>query len=175
MLTGLISLLAGALLVLNIFRKGWVLPGIAVGLWGLVAVVAAFHASVPGRSELWRYAPLPPLAIWIASSGLGCLAHGLGLGPPGDRLGESASCFMFIVVASLPLALLLLLALRRARPLEPIVVALVATLGVAAISAFVLEFFHPFDTTVIDLLSHLAAVATLVLLGAFARRLLGAR
>lgn len=36
----LISLLAGALLVWNIFRKGWVLPGIAVGLWGLVAVVA---------------------------------------------------------------------------------------------------------------------------------------
>lgn len=36
----LISLLAALLLVLNIWQRGWRLPIIAVGLWGLVAVVA---------------------------------------------------------------------------------------------------------------------------------------
>lgn len=140
---------------------------------GIVAVLAAFQLSVPDRGYLWRYAPLPPLLLWIASSGLGCIAHGLGLGPPGGRLGESTSCFVFIVLVSAPLSTLLLLALRRARPIEPLAVALTATLGVAALVAFVLEFFHPFDSTVVDLLSHFAAVATLVLLGSAAQRMLG--
>jgi uncharacterized membrane protein (UPF0182 family) len=36
----LISLCAGALFVVNIFRRGWTLPAVAVGLWMFVAVVA---------------------------------------------------------------------------------------------------------------------------------------
>ena len=36
----LISLAAALLLVFNIFRRGWTLPVLAVGLWGLVALVA---------------------------------------------------------------------------------------------------------------------------------------
>ena len=76
-------------------------------LTGITAIVAAFHLSLPDRTSLWRYAPLPPLALWIATSGLGCLQYGVGLGPAGARFGESVRCFMFIVVASVPLAVLL--------------------------------------------------------------------
>lgn len=36
----LISLLSCALFIVNIWRRGWVLPIVAVGLWGFVAVVA---------------------------------------------------------------------------------------------------------------------------------------
>jgi uncharacterized membrane protein (UPF0182 family) len=36
----LISLLSCALFIVNIWRRGWVLPVVAVGLWGFVAVVA---------------------------------------------------------------------------------------------------------------------------------------
>ena len=36
----LISLLAAVLLIVNIWRRGWVLPVIAVGLWAFVAIVA---------------------------------------------------------------------------------------------------------------------------------------
>lgn len=36
----LISILAAVLLIVNIWQRGWRLPVIAVGLWGLVAVVA---------------------------------------------------------------------------------------------------------------------------------------
>jgi uncharacterized membrane protein (UPF0182 family) len=36
----LISLLAALLLIINVWQRGWRLPVIAVGLWGLVAVVA---------------------------------------------------------------------------------------------------------------------------------------
>ena len=141
-------------------------------LTGITAVLAAFYLSLPDRTRLWRYAPLPPLLLWIATSGLGCLQYGSGLGPAGDRFGESSHCFVFIVLVSAPLAVLLYAVLRRARPLEPLPVALSAALGVAALAAFVLEFFHPFDTTVIDLSAHLAAVAAVVALAALSRRAL---
>jgi len=49
-------------------------------------------------------------------------------------------------------------------------VAAMGTLGVAASAACVLEFFHPFDVTVIDLALHLAAVAAVILIGAALRR-----
>jgi uncharacterized membrane protein (UPF0182 family) len=36
----LISLLSCALFIVNIWRRGWVLPVVAVGLWGFIAIVA---------------------------------------------------------------------------------------------------------------------------------------
>jgi len=178
---GLVTLLAGAAVL------RWANPAIisartaeprlalecaAALLTGVTAVLSAFYLSLPDRTSLWRYAPLPPLLLWIATSGLGCLQYGSGLGPAGDRLGESSHCFMFIVLTSAPLAALLYFVLRRARPLEPLPVALSAALGVAALAAFVLQFFHPFDTTVVDLSAHLAAVAVVVALAALSRRVL---
>ena len=70
----------------------------------------------------------------------------------------------------MPLAVALFWMLRRARPIAPLPVAALGTLGVAATAAFVLEFFHPFDVTVIDLSAHLAAVGLVVLLGMAWRR-----
>lgn len=145
----------------------------AMLLTGIVAVVAAFHASIPGRNPAWRWAPLPPLLVWLAGSGLGCLHNGLGLGSGPERFGESPGCFLFIVITSLPLALGLGWLLRRARPLEPLPVALLGALGVAALAGFVLQFFHPFDTTVIDLVFHAAAVGTVLALAGGLRRILG--
>jgi hypothetical protein len=148
------------------------LESAAMLLTGITAVIAAFHLSLPDRSSLWRYAPLPPLAVWIATSGLGCLEHGLGLGPAGDRFGESAGCFRFIIGVSLPLAVLLYAVLRRARPLEPLPVAISAALGVAALAAFALQFFHHFDTTVVDLALHSAAIGVVIAAAALSRRVL---
>jgi len=152
---------------LNVFASRNAEPRMALEcaatlLTAVTAVVAAFHLSLPDRTSLWRYAPLPPLALWIVTSGFGCLHTGLGLGPPGARFGESSRCFLFIVLVSLPLTAVLFGVLRRARPLEPLPVALTAALGVAATAAFVLQFFHPFDITVIDLGLHLAAIGVVV-------------
>ena len=44
------------------------------------------------------------------------------------------------------------------------------TLGVAATAATLLQFFHPFDVTVIDLGFHVAAIALVMLVGTALRR-----
>jgi hypothetical protein len=148
---------------------------IATGLTAIAAVIAAFELSVPGHSPLWSALPLPPFLLWLGSSGLGCLANGLSLHGPNGFAGESYHCFAFIVGASVPLAAGLFWMLRRARPIAPLPVAAMGTLGVAATSAFILQFFHPFDVTAIDLALHLAAVALVILIGtAWRRKLLAA-
>ena len=147
----------------------------AAGLTGISAIVAAFMLSVPGRAPLWAALPLPPFAAWLAVCGVGCLRNGWSLHGPGGFIGGSSHCFAFIVAVSVPLALALFAVLRRARPIAPLPVAVLGALGVAALADFTLEFFHPFDVTVIDLALHLAGIGVVVLLGIGLRaRLLGA-
>lgn len=142
----------------------------AIGLTAVAAILAAFQISIPDRSARWAWLPLPPFLVWLGASGLGCLRSGLLFHTHGTAIGESSHCFLFIVAVSVPLAVLLFAMLRRARPVNPIPVAAMGTLGVAASAAFLLEFFHPFDVTAIDLAMHLAAVAALILLGMALRR-----
>ncbi len=129
---------------------------------GIVAIVAAFHLSVPDRSPRWAFLPLPPLALWVASSGYACYQNWIVVGSDGWEWGESATCFQIIVGISVPLAVTLLILLRRARPLNPVRVAAVAGLGVAAVAAFLLRFFHPFDVTFMDLSVHAVAIGLVV-------------
>jgi len=131
-------------------------------LTGVAAVVAAFNLSLPDRSRLWALLPLPALALWITSSGYSCYRHWIAFGPEGWEIGESSRCFVFILAAGVPLGASLLLLLRRARPLSPLPVAALGGLGVAGIAAFLLQFFHPFDVTFMDLGVHLVAVALVV-------------
>ena len=113
---------------------------------------------------------MPTLLLWLGASGLGCLRNGFGLQGADAPLGHSTHCFVFIVAVSVPLAALLFAMLRRASPLNPLPVAALGTLGVAASAAFLLEFFHPFDVTVIDLGMHLAAIGAVIAVGTTLRR-----
>jgi hypothetical protein len=132
------------------------------GLTGILAVIAAFQLSLPDRAARWALLPLPALGLWIASSGYSCWRHWISIGPQGWEIGESWHCFRFILGVSLPLAASLIVLLRRARPLAPVRVAAMGALGVAAIAAFILQFFHPFDVTFMDLGIHAVAVAIVV-------------
>jgi hypothetical protein len=165
---------------LGIFMHRFAAPRVAVedaatALTAITAIIAAFELSVPGRSPRWALLPVLPLLLWLGASGLGCLRNGLSLHGAAGFSGESPHCFAFIVGTSVPLALGLFWMLRRAHPIAPLPVAALGTLGVAASAAFMLQFFHPFDVTVIDLALHLAAVALVVVVGMLWRRpLLGA-
>jgi len=133
---------------------------------GILAVFAAFELSLPDRSWRWALLPLPTLLLWIASSGYSCWQHLIVHGPGGWAIGESGQCFRFILSASLPLGVALLLMLRRAHALAPVRVAALGALGVAALAAFLLQFFHPFDVTFMDLGIHAVAVGLVVLIAA---------
>lgn len=135
---------------------------VATLVTGILAVVAAFQLSLPDRSPAWAVLPLPSLALWIGSSGYSCYRNWIVTGPTGWELGESANCLMFILGVSVPLSVSILLVLRRAMPLEPVRVAAMGALGVAALAAGALQFFHPFDVTFLDLGVHIGAIALVV-------------
>jgi hypothetical protein len=63
---------------------------------------------------------------------------------------------------SLPLSALLILLLRRACPLRPVLTAVLVGLASAAASASLLEICHAFDAAATDLLLHALAVALVV-------------
>jgi hypothetical protein len=121
------------------------------------AVIAAFHLAVPGRSATWMLAPLPFLALWLAVSGYGCLVH-----VDSGSWRESRDCFVFLVSLGAPLGASLFLLLRRAAPLAPVRVGLMGALGAAASAAALLQFFHPFDVTWIDLGTHAVAITSVL-------------
>jgi hypothetical protein len=127
---------------------------------GVAGVLAAFELSLPDRRPAWTLVPLPFLALWIAASGTSCYEHLLN--GEGWASAESLRCFIFILGISIPLGLSLALLLRTANPLAPVRVAVIGGLGVAALAAFLLQFFHPFDVTFLDLAIHALAVIIVV-------------
>jgi hypothetical protein len=131
---------------------------------GCLAVVAAFHLSLPDRSRLWALLPAPSLAVWLAGGGLGCYRQWQADPQTSWMVGESTGCLIFIVAVGLPLAAALLWSLRRARPLAPVPVAVLGGLGTAALSAFLLQFFHPFEINFMDMVVHAVAVAIVVVI-----------
>jgi hypothetical protein len=129
---------------------------------GLAAIIAAFYLSLPDRSRFWMLLPLPPLLLWLASSGYGCYQNWAAYDPMGWRLGRSSDCFVFIITMSIPVAVALYIALRRALPLDPLRVMVTGGLGVAGLAAATLQFYHPFDVTLVDLAVHVFAVLLVV-------------
>ena len=145
----------------------------AMSATAIVAIVGAFTLSIPGRSKRWIAAPIPFFAGWLLVSGLGCYGDFVRRGRIEWEFGESLHCLSFILVTSAILAPFLVWRLARAKPIDPLPVALLGGLGVAAISALVLQFFHPFTVTFIDLAVHLFAILVVVaIMGLLNRRTL---
>ncbi|MEO6341377.1 MAG: NrsF family protein [Caulobacteraceae bacterium] len=134
----------------------------ATALTGLAGVIAAFHLALPDRPRTWALLPLPFLAVWLSTSGLGCYQAWIARGPDGLTSGPSLHCLLFILATSLPVGGFLFWSLAKARPLFPTSTAVVGGLGVAALCAFLLQFFHPFEVTLMDLALHLVAISLVV-------------
>jgi hypothetical protein len=79
-------------------------------------------------------------------------------------------CLIFIVGAGILVGAPLLWRLSRARPIDPLPVALLGGLGAAAFAALLLQFFHPFAVTAIDLGLHFTAVLIVLALASLTRR-----
>ena len=137
----------------------------------ILALCGAFALSVPGGSRAWTVAPLPAFLLWIGLSGAGCYDLLLRRGLGGWGAVGGGDCFLFLLAASLAVGMPVLWLLSRARPIEPLAVAALGGLGVAATAAALLQFFHPFPVTVIDLVLHLLAVLIVVAAAALLRRL----
>lgn len=142
----------------------------AMLLTGVLAVLGAFFVSIPGRSQRWLFAPLPSFALWIGLSGLGCYQDLLRTGPGGWALGHSMDCLTFLLGTAVLVGLPLFWWLSRARPVNPLPVAAIGGLGAAALAAFLLQFFHPFALTVVDLAVHFLAVLLIVTVTTLSRR-----
>lgn len=134
----------------------------------LCAALAAFQTSVPGRSPFWALLPLPPLALWIGASGLGCLRAWIA---PDSNLADAAEmrgCMVFLLGVSLPLSALLVVMLARACPMRPNLTAALGGLATAAAAATLLVPFHPHDATATDLAVHAFGVLLIVALNGLA-------
>ncbi len=129
---------------------------------GAAAVTAAFFLAIPGRTRNWLWAPALPLAAWLGLSSMGCWQDLVRRGDGGLELGHSADCLWFILGASVALGVPIVWRLARARPIDPLPVAAMAGLGIGALAAFLLQFFHPFAVTFLDLAVHLAAILIVV-------------
>jgi hypothetical protein len=132
-------------------------------LTAALATMAAFQLSVPDGKTTWALLPIPGALLWVSASGLGCLRTWLVPGTHDASLAEAKDCFVFIVGLSVPLSAVLILMLRRGYSLRPNLMGVMGGLAVAAASATLLNFFHPFDAAATDLSVHAVAVAVVIL------------
>lgn len=140
---------------------------------GVLAAVAAFMVSLPDRSRLWPLLPIPPLLVWLSTVGYQCLTGWIALDPNSVQLGEAARCFATLVLTGLPLSLAMLLMLRHAAPLRPMLTIITGSLAVGAITAAALSLFHELDATIMILMWNIGTATLIVgLAGALNRRLL---
>jgi hypothetical protein len=143
---------------------GW--AGMGAVITAITAAWAAFALGVPGRRAIWAWLPLPGALLWIGASGLGCLREWVAPGTQVASMHQSADCLIFIISFSIPLSALLIVLLRRACPLRPVLTAVLIGLASAAASASLLEICHSFDAAATDLLTHALAVAVVVAVNA---------
>lgn len=145
-------------------------PGFVIGmaaslLTGVLAAVTSFMLNLPDRTRAWILLPLPSLLTWLVVSGYGCLTNWVDIGPAGLQLGETARCFATLVITGLPLSLLMFAMLRHGALLRPNLVALSASLAVAAMTASALSLFHTLDASVMILVWNFGTTMLFLMLG----------
>jgi hypothetical protein len=159
-------------LMLRLHQPVFVASVLAAALTGVLAAVAVFVASIPGRSLQWLLLPAPALLTWMSTIGYGCLTDWVNIGPDGMSLGETARGFATLALTGIPLSLTMLIMLRHVARLAPAPIAMMGSLAVSAMTVVALSLFHPLDATAMILMWNFGIAAVLSLGGArYGRRL----
>lgn len=126
---------------------------------GLLAMRSAFELSIAGRRGISAKLLLPPGLLWLGLSASSLLQTAAPL-----QQHDTLPCFVFLLVVSLPMLLLTIISLRRTRALYPARSLAMAGLGVACMAVSLLAFCHPVHLHALDLLQHLAAIVSIIVL-----------
>jgi hypothetical protein len=132
---------------------------------GVLAAIAAFELSLADRSTLWLWLPLPALLLWVSTIGYGCMAAWVAIAPGTVTLESMLRCLATLILTSLPLSLLLLVMLRHAAALRPILVSGHGALAVSGITATALSTFHELDATIMILVWNIGTAVLMVSIG----------
>jgi hypothetical protein len=142
------------------------------GAWlaGAAATLAAFEIALPDRPAAWLLLPLPAAALWLSGFAYGCLGHWVAIPAGAPVVADSVRCVETIGMASVPLALVLWLMLRRARPLRAGGTAWLGGLAVAAFADVAHLLAHRVEASLLVLLVNLVPVALILAAGGLAGR-----
>jgi hypothetical protein len=142
------------------------------GAWltAVTATLAAFELSLPDRRRAWLFLPLPSITLWLYGFAADCLAHWVAIPAGAPVLAESVNCLETIVMASVPLAVVLWLMLRRAKPLRPASTAWIGGLAVAAFADMAHLLIHVIEASLLVLVVNLMPVIVIVMLGGLVGR-----
>ena len=147
----------------------YVLLAVATLFSGLVASVSAMTLSVPGaeRTRLWRAVAVLLAAAWALAL-VSRLAAGGDAWPRLVALPNHWACVAEIAGLSLASGWALFVMIHRAAPLQRGWSAGLATLASTALAATATQIMCPIDDPAHHLVSHVAPVLVLVVLGTFA-------
>lgn len=134
-------------------------------LTSMMAAAAAFCAGCPGRPLWERFAPLPFLAVWLASLGEGCWRQWIQSGPDGITLQIDLFCFQNILAVSILPAVVIFVMIRQGAPIAPMSTTGLATLAATALGAAALRIFHTQDVSLMILIWQFGSVALLAAVG----------
>lgn len=142
-------------------------------LTSVLAARSCLIASLPDRSRFHLLLPLPPLAVWMATVGYGCLTNWVSYEAGGLRMGTVVQCFATVLLVSLPLSISMFVMLRHTVRLRPTFVTLVAGLAVAGMTSTAMALLYRLDATIMNLIWNLGTAALIVIFKAiFGRRVL---
>ncbi len=148
-------------------ETGYWLPLAATVLAGVLATIAAFMVALPDRSPRWMWLPVPALAVWLGSVGTGCLTDWVRLDATNElRWGNTARCFLLILLASVPLSGVLLAMLRRTVPLRPHAATLAAGAAAGAMTSAIVQLMHRFDASALVLAWNFGTLALVLVIDA---------
>lgn len=135
---------------------------------GAGAMAAALTLSIAGRKAVRLPWMLLPGAIWLAINLLNTRAASAAEGA--GHWGEGIHCYLFMLMASLPMIVISLACLYRTRSLQPGKCLALAGAGVAFMSSMLLSLCHEVHLHRLDFTMHLAAGVTIVMLTVLAGR-----